>query len=99
MQICIFLADSKSKAQELFNDVSFVIFGHKTWDLEGGANPPPSISWFSSTPAEIGLILEDMILAFNFKTPKRKILIFMHKFTMVYSFKAVSYDKKRQISN
>ena len=43
-------ADSKSKAQELSNDVSFVIFGHQTWDLEG-----PSISWFSSTPAEIGL--------------------------------------------
>ena len=31
-----FLADSKSKAQELSNDVSFVIFGHKTWDLEVG---------------------------------------------------------------
>ena len=31
-----FLADSKSRAQELSNDVSFVIFGHKTWDLEGG---------------------------------------------------------------
>ena len=25
-------ADSKSRAQELSNDVSFVIFGHKTWD-------------------------------------------------------------------
>ena len=37
-------ADSKSKAQELFNDVSFVIFGHQTWDLEGGGgqiDPPP----------------------------------------------------------
>ena len=33
-----FFADSKSKAQELSNDVSFVIFGHKTWDLEGGSN-------------------------------------------------------------
>ena len=32
----IFCADSKSRAQELSNDVSFVIFGHKTWDLEGG---------------------------------------------------------------
>ena len=30
------LADSKSRAQELSNDVSFVIFGHQTWDLEGG---------------------------------------------------------------
>ena len=48
----IFFADSKSRAQELSNDVSFVIFGHTTWDLEGG--PPPSISWFSSTPAGIG---------------------------------------------
>ena len=42
-----FLADSKSRAQELSNDVSFVIFGHKTWDLEGGG--------VSSTPAGIGL--------------------------------------------
>ena len=49
-------ADSKSRAQELSNDVSFVIFRHQTWDLEGGSNwPPPSISWFSSTPAVIGL--------------------------------------------
>ena len=33
-----------------------ILFGHKTWDLEGGSNwPPPSISWFSSTPAGIGL--------------------------------------------
>ena len=50
-------ADSKSRAQELSNDVSFVIFGHKTWDLEGGGkiDPPPSVSWFSSTPAGIGL--------------------------------------------
>ena len=31
-----FFADSKSSAQEISNDVSFVIFGHKTWDLEGG---------------------------------------------------------------
>ena len=36
LQICKFFADSKSRAQELYNDVSFVIFGHKTWDLEGG---------------------------------------------------------------
>ena len=32
---------SKSIAQELSNDVSFVIFRHKTWDLEGGSNWPP----------------------------------------------------------
>ena len=31
-----FIADSKSRAQELSNNVSFVIFGHQTWDLEGG---------------------------------------------------------------
>ena len=29
-------ADPKSRAQKLSNDASFVIFGHKTWDLEGG---------------------------------------------------------------
>ena len=58
MQICNFFGDSKSRAQELSNDVSFVIFGHKTWDLEGGGqiDPPPNISWFSSTPARIGLM-------------------------------------------
>ena len=33
-----FFADSKSRAQELSNDVSFVRFGHKTWDLEGGGS-------------------------------------------------------------
>ena len=38
----VFFADSKSRAQELSNDASFVIFGHKTWDLEGGgSNRPP----------------------------------------------------------
>ena len=39
----IVFADSKSRAQELSNDVSFVIFGHQTWDLErgGGQIDPP----------------------------------------------------------
>ena len=37
----IFFADSKSRAQELSNDVSFVIFGHQTWDLEGGFSSIP----------------------------------------------------------
>ena len=49
MQISKFFADSKSRAQELSNDVSFVIFGHKTWDLEGaGSNwtPPKHILVF-----------------------------------------------------
>ena len=51
-----FLADSKSTAQELSNDVSFDIFGHQTWDLEGGGGQIAApMSWFSSTPAEIGL--------------------------------------------
>ena len=55
----IFFADSKSRAQELSNDVSFVICGHKTWDLEGeGQIDPPSVSWFSSTPAGIGLNID-----------------------------------------
>ena len=41
-------ADSKSRAQELSNDVSFVIFGHQTWDLEGGVKltPPQRILVF-----------------------------------------------------
>ena len=43
-----FFADSKSRAQELSNDVSFVIFGHQTWDLEGGVKltPPPAYPGF-----------------------------------------------------
>ena len=36
-----FFADSKSRAQELFNDVSFVIFGNQTWDLDGGGSNLP----------------------------------------------------------
>ena len=53
-----FFADSKSRAQALSYDVSFVIFGHQTWDLKGVGgqiDPPSSVSWFSSTPAGIGL--------------------------------------------
>ena len=65
-QICkFFFANSKSRVQELSNDVSFVIFGHQTWDLEGGGSntPPPCVSWFSSTPAGIGLkSLSDQVL-------------------------------------
>ena len=58
-----FFADSKSRAQEFSNDVLFVLFGHQTWNLEGGEVKltPPSISWFSSTPAGIGL--KDYILS------------------------------------
>ena len=60
LQICNFFADSKSKVQELSNDVSSVIFGHQTWDLEGGGGqidlPPQHILVFSGTPAGIGLI-------------------------------------------
>ena len=41
-----FLVDSKCSAQELFNDVSFVLFGHQTWDLEGGNWPPPAYPGF-----------------------------------------------------
>ena len=58
MQICNFFADSKSRAQELSNDALFVIFGHQTWDLEGGGvklTPPQRILVFSSTPAGLGL--------------------------------------------
>ena len=37
-----FFADFKSRAQNLFNDVSFVILGHQTWDIEGGSTWPPT---------------------------------------------------------
>ena len=41
LQICkFFFADSKSRALELSNDVSFVIFGHQTLNLEGGGVNP-----------------------------------------------------------
>ena len=41
-------ADSKGRAQELSNDVLFVIFGLQTWDLERGVKltPPPCILVF-----------------------------------------------------
>ena len=37
-----------SRAQELSNDGSFVIFGNQTWDLEEGVKltPPPSYPGF-----------------------------------------------------
>ena len=44
-----FFADSRSRAQDLFNDVSFVIFGHQTWDLEEEGvklTPPPAYPGF-----------------------------------------------------
>ena len=55
-KFAIFFADSISRAQELSNDVSFVIFGHKTWDL--------GISWFSSTPAGIRLTTNQFTVEF-----------------------------------
>ena len=41
-----FFADSKSKAQEISNDVSFVIFGHQTLNLEGGGQNDPAYPGF-----------------------------------------------------
>ena len=43
-----FFADSKSRAQELSNDVSFVIFGTQPWGLEEGGqiDPPPAYPGF-----------------------------------------------------
>ena len=41
LQICNFFAYSKSRAQEIFNNVSFVIFWHQTLDLEEGQIDPP----------------------------------------------------------
>jgi len=61
LQICKFFADSKSRAQELSNDVSFVIFGHQTWDLKGGGVKLILIL-FSSTPAEIGLTVIHLLV-------------------------------------
>ena len=47
-KFAIFFEDSISRAQELSNDVSFVIFGHQPWDLEGEVKltPPQHILVF-----------------------------------------------------
>ena len=47
-KFAIFFADSKSSAQVLSNDISFVIFGYQTWDLEGGGGKftPPAYPGF-----------------------------------------------------
>ena len=52
----IFFADSKSRVQELSNVVSFVIFGHQTWDLEGGGqiDPPPAYPGFQVPQQGLG---------------------------------------------
>ena len=45
MQIFKFFADSKIRAQELSNYVSFVLFGHQTLYLDGGGgqiDPSPA---------------------------------------------------------
>ena len=56
--------NSKSRVQDLFNGVSFIIFGHQTWDLEVKLTPP-RVSWFSSTPARIGLSFSEKIRTFS----------------------------------
>ena len=60
-----FIADSKSKAQELSNDVSFVIIGHQTWDLEGGVKltPPQHILVFKY-PSRDRVKSETKVLSF-----------------------------------
>jgi len=53
-----FFADSKSRAQELSNDVSFVIFWHQTWDLGGGGGsnwPPPQHILVFKCPSRDGV--------------------------------------------
>ena len=79
-----FFADPKNWAQELSNDVSFVIFGHQTWDLEGGGvklTPPQHILVFKYPSRDRVKMLEASIL---------KIYILMLDMT-IYSL-----DKKNQ---
>ena len=59
-----FFADSKSRGQELSNDVSIVIFGHKTWDLEGGGGQidPPQLILVFKYPSR------DRVNCFRIKT-------------------------------
>ena len=55
----IFFVESKSRAKEHSNDVSFVIFIYQTWNLDVGGGQintsPTRVSWFSSTPTGIEL--------------------------------------------
>ena len=79
MQICNFFADSKRRAQELSIDVSFVVFGHQTWDLEGGGVSRDRVNVRNSeTPGLIYLKfrLENSVepqecSQFEFKVPSR----------------------------
>jgi len=43
-KFAIYFRIVESRALELSNDVSFFIFGHQTWDLEGGQIDPPPYS-------------------------------------------------------
>ena len=56
-KFAIFFADFKSRAQELSNKCIICHIWTSNMGFRGGGVKltPPSISWFSSTPAEIGL--------------------------------------------
>ena len=57
-----FCVDSKSRSQELSNDVSFVIFGNQTWDLEGGGvqiDPPPPLVFKHPSRDRVKPVKED----------------------------------------
>ena len=53
----IFFADSKSRAQELSNDVTFVILRHQNGIKQGGGS---AYSGFQAPPAGIGLKLRQL---------------------------------------
>ena len=76
------MANSKSRAQELSNDVSFVIFGHKTWDLEGRGQigpPPQHILVFKYPSRDRGKIKEICYVIEKFVCRYER-----HKFFLTY---------------
>ena len=94
-----FFADSKSRAQELSNDVSFVIFGHKTWDLEGEVKltPPQHILVFkypSRDRFKVYCIVASLFIwVFSFPATSQTVL----KMELLYARKGIEPLPQTQI--
>ena len=80
-------ADSKSREQELSKDVSFVIFGHQTWDLEGGggSNGPPQHILVFKYPRK------DRVKSLSFVVWLPRKVLNSHNFHLSLQYKAASH--------